>query len=371
MLSNRVRRRSFRLWAGLALLLTLTAEPAAADPAGPSGFVQRDGTRLVLDGQPYVFTGLDIYNAATWSGTCWYPMAGDALDASLTAIGPGEEAFRAWFFQYEATVAGDRDWTSFDRPLAVARVHGVKVIPVLVDQWGNCEGWPDAGSGYKNEAWYREGYRTRPTGPGLPAAYRDWVAEVVTRYRDDPTVLAWQLVNEAEAGTSLTGDCPDTATASLVGFATDMVALVKSIDPNHLLSLGSIGSGQCGMDGDGYQTVHAVPGIDLCEYHDYGDPADPVPGDEWNGMAVRLRQCAQLGKPLFTGELGLRPDEADGTLAGRAALLDAKVRGQLAAGSVGVLAWDWRDAAHGGSALDSYEIGPDDPALSVLANVYT
>jgi endo-1,4-beta-mannosidase len=294
-------------------------------------------------------------------------MAGDALDASLSAIGSGKAAFRAWFFQYEATVGGRRDWTAFDRTLAVARTHGVKVIPVLVDQWGNCEGWPNPEAGYRNEAWYREGYRTRPTGPGLPAAYRDWVAEVVTRYRDDPTVLAWQLVNEAEAGTSLYGDCPESATGSLVAFATDMAGLVKTIDPHHLLSLGSIGSGQCGMEGDAYETVHAVPGIDLCEYHDYDHPTEPVPGDEWNGLAVRLRQCAELGKPLFTGELGLRPGEADGTLAGRAALLSEKVRAQLGAGSVGVLVWAWRDAAHGGSTLDDFFVGPDDPALAVLA----
>lgn len=32
---------------------------------------------------------------------------------------------------------------------------------------------------------------------------------------------------------------------------------------------------------------------------------------------------------------------------------------------VGSLLWDWRDAAHGGSALPggSYDIGPGDPAL--------
>jgi mannan endo-1,4-beta-mannosidase len=207
-----------------------------------------------------------------------------------------------------------------------------------------------------------------PAGPGLPATYRDWVAEVVTRYRDDPTILAWQLVNEAEAATHLDGPCSATATRSLVDFATDMASLVKSIDPNHLLSLGTIGSGQCGTRGDQYKTVHAVSGIDLCEYHDYGRPQEPVPGDAWNGMAVRLRQCQQLGKPLFTGELGLRPDETDGTDRGRASILDAKLRGQLRAGSVGVLLWTWRNHENGGSSWDDYFIGPGDPALPVLGN---
>jgi mannan endo-1,4-beta-mannosidase len=359
----------------LALLVALAGEPAVAGTGGTRagaarpGFVERDGTRLVLDGAPYVFTGLNIYNAATSSGWCWYPMAGNGvLDESLSAIGPGKEAFRAWFFQFEATVDGQRDWTNFDRTLATARAHNLKVIPVLVDQWGNCEGWPDPSSGYKNEAWYRDGYRTQPTGPGLPATYRDWVAEVVTRYRDDPTILAWQLVNEAEAATGFGGDCPATATQTLVDFATDMATLVKSIDPDHLLSLGTIGSGQCGTRGEEYKTVHAVDGIDLCEYHDYGRPTEPVPGDVWNGMAVRLRQCAELSKPLFTGELGVSMTEAGRSRSRRAGLLDAKLRGQLAAGSVGVLVWAWRNSDNGGSSQVHYFVGPGDPALTVLGN---
>ncbi len=327
----------------------------------------RDGSRLMLGDQPYVFTGMNIYNAATLSGWCWYPMAHDnVLADSLAAMGPGNEVFRAWFFQFEATVGGQRDWTAFDRTLATARASGRKVIAVLVDQWGNCEGSPP-GTGYKTEAWYRSGYRTDPTGPGLPASYRDWVQEIVTRYRDDPAILAWQLVNEAEDRTS-GGFCTSTAGLTLARFAADIAGLVKSIDANHLLSLGTIGTGQCGARGSQYRSLHAIDGIDFCEYHDYGHPNEPVPGDEWNGLAVRLAQCRGLNKPLFTGELGLLPSEADGTLPGRATLLQTKLQGQLAAGVVGVLMWAWRDAEHGGSALDDYYVGPGDPALTVLGS---
>jgi mannan endo-1,4-beta-mannosidase len=83
-------------------------------------------------------------------------------------------------------------------------------------------------------------------------------------------------------------------------------------------------------------------------------------------LAVRLRQCAALSKPLFIGELGLRPNEADGTLEGRARLLDAKLHAQLDSGVAGVLVWAWRDGEHGGSALDDYWVGTDDPMLTVL-----
>ena len=84
---------------------------------------------------------------------------------------------------------------------------------------------------------------------------------------------------------------------TLVDWATDVSGLVKSIDANHLVSLGTIGSGQCGADGPRYQAVHAIPTIDLCEYHDYGAPDVGVPGDEFNGLQLRIDQCDALNKP--------------------------------------------------------------------------
>ncbi len=320
----------------------------------------------MLDGRPYNFTGLNIYNANSVNN-CWYTLgSGGGLATTLSDIGAGKEAFRAWFFQYQATTAGGaRDWSAFDHTLAVARERGVKVIATLVNQWGQCEGWSDYALGYKGESWYADGYRSQPSSPGMPANYRQWVAEVVSRYKDDPTILAWQLVNEAEAKVSYTGTCPSSATATLKNFAADVSSLVKSLDPNHLVSLGTIGSGQCGTAGTAYRDVHSVPGIDLCEYHDY--QAGAVPGDQWNGLALRLQQCAELGKPLFVGEVGIKTSLLS-TLLGRATLLDTKLSAQLAAGVVGVLAWDWRDGAHGGSSLTGYEVGPSDPALGVLGS---
>ena len=141
-----------------------------------------------------------------------------------------------------------------------------------------------------------------------------------------------------------------------------MSGLVKSIDPQHLLSLGTIGGGQCGTSGPQYKDVHALPDIDLCEYHDY-TPNQAVPGDQWNGLGLRIRQCAELGKPLFVGETGIRPIDAGGTLEDRARALQTKVELQLGRGVDGVVAWNWSPL---GSTLDDYDIGPGDPALAAL-----
>jgi hypothetical protein len=113
---TRTLRRAYLLGLlGLSLIVypvhvpaPLVAAPVAARAAAvPDGFVWRDGTRLMLGDQPYVFTGMNIYNAATVSGWCWYAMARDnVLADTLAAMGPGNEVFRAWFLQFEATVAG-------------------------------------------------------------------------------------------------------------------------------------------------------------------------------------------------------------------------------------------------------------------------
>jgi mannan endo-1,4-beta-mannosidase len=330
-------------------------------PAPAMGFVRRAGTGLQLDGDPYRFTGLNIYNANSVNN-CWYTMgSGSRLAESLDAIGTGQEVFRAWFFQRLATVDGRRDWSAFDHTLAVARSKGVRVVATLTNQWGDCENASGAPL-YRTEDWYRSGYRTT-TDPGMSATYAQWVSEVVRRYRDDPTILAWQLINEGEALTSKGGSCSATAAATVEAWARDVSGDVKAIDPNHLVSLGSISNGQCGTStGTAFEDLHAIPAIDLCEYHDY-DSASAMPGDAWNGLAVRLSQCQDLGKPMFVGESGFMRTAA-GSLAERADVLDAKFRAQFGAGIVGELVWAWQAA--GQDSGDGYGVGPGDPVLALF-----
>ncbi len=332
-----------------------TAAPPAPAPNPPvSGFVVRNGTGLTVNGAPYRFTGFNVYNANSRSN-CWYPMTNGRFGQTLDQIGSGQEAVRVWFFQRLATTNGARDWAAFDATLAAARARGVRVVVTLADHWGACEF-----NGTKTEGWYSSGYKTSVTS-GETTTYREFVREVVSRYRGDPTVLMWQLVNEAETPRA-GGGCAGRDV--LRNFAADMGSLVKSIDANHLLSLGTIGSGQCGAAGADYQYVHSVPQIDICEYHDYGEPTRAIPGDAYNGLSVRLAQCAALGKPLFVGEMGISRAEVGGSLPARATYLDAKIRAQLAAGVVGVLVWNWNDAAT--YAPGDYDVAPSDPSIAVV-----
>jgi hypothetical protein len=337
--------------------VTPAPTPAASATIGgtPSsvGFVGRSGTQLTLGGKPFVFTGFNIYQANSRSN-CSYTMgAGSALDTALTDIGSGSEVFRAWFFQRLATTNGQRDWSAFDHTLAVARAHGVKVIVTLGNQWGSCE---SPKSEYKWDSWYTGGYKTQIL-PENMVPYRQWVAEVVARYKDDPTIAMWQLMNEAEIKLDNTSTCGPTA--DLYNFAADVSSLIKSIDPNHLVSLGTMGAGQCGSQGGDYQKVHSISTIDVCEYHDYGHETQALPAHLVSDIAA----CNALDKPIFVGESGIKATSVGGTLAARAVAFSAKVTTMITAGVRGFLVWSWNNSA---PTTDNWPVGPGDPTIRVM-----
>ncbi|HEY9306014.1 MAG TPA: cellulase family glycosylhydrolase [Mycobacterium sp.] len=309
----------------------------------------------MLAGRPFRFDGLNDYSANSVSEAQQCGYTGASLDQDLSAIGGGQEVMRAWFFQPLATTNGQRDWTVFDNTLAVARAHGVHVIFVLANQWGYCDGGIT-----RTLAWYQGGYKTQ-VDPGSRVPYRQWVAEVITRYASNPTIGLWQLVNEGEARNP-DGSCSEAPAAqALRAFADDVGGLIRGRDRNHLISLGTIAS-ECGSNEGDYQVVNASPAVDVCDYHDYLAPTAAMPGDQYNGLAVSIARCHALDKPIVVGETGIHSSRVGG-IAARATLFDQKFSAQFAAGVNGELIWDWSmDAPSGGD----YEVGPSDPSLDLL-----
>jgi mannan endo-1,4-beta-mannosidase len=278
---------------------------------------------------------------------------------------------RTWFFQ---SLGGPGNWAGFDRVVALARAHGVRLIPTLVNQWGDCE--PSVGKpavrNYKTLSWYQSGYRQG--GDGYPLSYRDYAVAVAARYAGDPTIAFWQLVNEAEDKTAENGACAPDAASVMRSFADDVVAAIHRVDGNHLISLGTIGSGQCGTSGSAAFRQVNGGSIDLCEVHDYGDPTHAVPGDPWNGIQARIDDCHALGKPIFVGEAGICADvQVNGSCSGtmtsaslqrRAAFFEAKMTAQFGAGVVGYLIWSKGQTGSGG-----YDVGTSDPTESAMLRV--
>lgn len=342
---------------------------AAAAGQRRRGFVTRTGAQLMFNGKPYHFTGMNIYNANSVNNY-WYTLGtGSGLDQALTDIGSGIDVIRAWFGQWLLKPTGNTvDWSVFDHTVDRVRAAGKRLIVVFADQDGT---WDDGISKTLTSNWYQSGYKTVVSnvasswGAVNTMTYKNFVLTVVDRYKHEQAIMMWQLVNECETkladGTCSTAT-DDAGATALRAFADDMSTAIKAIDSNHIISLGTIGSGQCGTSGSRYQTVHEPANIDVCEMHDYV-PNENVFGDQFNGMPVRLQQAAALGKPLFVGESGLDPSAVGGTTA-RATRYTEKLTAQFMAGVIGVVAWEWRNAGQTGG--DPYVIPAGDPAINSL-----
>jgi len=309
---------------------------------GSSGFVTRAGQRLLLDGERFRFVGANMYNAAgdpaIYQCGPWMDVPDEELDGWFRRARHdfGARVVRFWAFQ--SYTRGGEDWRALDRVIRLARRHELKLIPVLENQWTEC-----SEGGVKTAAWYADGY-TRPYG-AYPLSYVDYVTRIVTRYRDEPAIVAWMLINEAE--TKRPDGSGDPAT--LLTFTETVSALVKRLDAQHLVTLGLIGTGQPGTSGTAYERLHAVPTVDFLDYHDYGADDEPLPGGSGgrqNTLAYAFEVARRLQKPLVLGEAGMNtcaPLEGFQleTQEGRARKFDAKLAAFFAAGGAGYLIWTW------------------------------
>ena len=81
-------------------------------------------------------------------------------------------------------------------------------------------------------------------------------------YTESPAILAWELANEprAFAGDSITKSC-------FAQWVKDQASLIKSLDPNHMVTTGSEGIWGCELDADLFREIHSYPEIDFVCIH--------------------------------------------------------------------------------------------------------
>lgn len=357
----------------------LAPSPSAPPVELPtSGLVGRSGTELVVNGQPYHFTGINIYMAASGGtpsscGGELYPNVGVPLSDMSSGI-----VIRFWAFQDFFVSNGSFNWSNFDTVLQLAAQHHDRVIPVLANQYAYCDGPA------KDLAWYQSGYKTT-VAPGDLVPYRQYVADVVSRYAGNPTIAMWQLVNEGQAVND-NGSCSESAALSaLLSFSNDVGGLIHTLDPHHLVSLGTLagysGSGLqwCGAANSDYQTLMASPGNDVCDFHDYGFPSSPMGNPQTPDLATAIQMCHADGKPIMVAETGIFASAPD-QLAPRASEFRAKFYAQFQAGVVGELMWDWAnipayvyppaDPDYGIFPASSFDGEQADPSLALLGRIY-
>ncbi|KAJ1284650.1 hypothetical protein BS78_03G221400 [Paspalum vaginatum] len=370
----------------LLLLLCVHGGHHRGAEAGGDGFVRVHGTRFVLNGKPFFANGFNAYWLMSFGADP--SRRGKVTSALSQAAGAGLSVARTWAFsdgsdggisalQYSPGRYNENTFQGLDFVLSEARKHGIKVILSLVNSY-------DSFGGRKQYVqWAREQGQSIGsddeffTNPVVKGFYKNHIKTVLTRvntitgvaYRDDPTIMAWELMNEPRCQSDLSGH-------TIQSWITEMAAHVKSIDGKHLLEAGLEGfygassPSRGAVNPSGYQVGtdfianNQAPGIDFATVHSY--PDQWLPGRDaqsqlrflggWLDAHVADAQ-AVLRKPLLVAEFGksrrdpgYSGDQRDALFAA----VYAKVYDSARAGGPAAGAMFWQLLAEG---MDSYGDG--------------
>jgi mannan endo-1,4-beta-mannosidase len=332
--------------------------------------VTRDRADLYLGRQLYRYAGVTANELATYWPVNWGcgPMVTD-LDAFFSSLHPGSmvsfTATQVMAFNNKTSQA--IDFRGIDRVVRAAERHSDKLTISLAGQSGTC----DDGH-WKGQAWYDGGYKQvfNDDGRNLSRlSYWDYVHLIVPRYRNSSAVAIWEPVGEPEASNCLPGyvgagcyshiTCPTGATSSLRRFLDTVGAEIKNLDPNHLVSTGTISRLQCGLSGGGYRQVLNSRNIDVANYHDYSKDGTPLPSD----LQKALHEANAANKVFVMDEGGINAGPGCETTTQRKDQFKAKMDAQFSAGSSGFMMWNWEPTASGTCAMT---IAPDDPVMSMI-----
>lgn len=330
------------------MFLALAPSAIAAQPV--EGFVEAKGPDLVLNGREYRAVGVNMPALhQTYLGTWFHneQIYGSAEKAKAATIAGVEDASRSGFafirffagpgYPIESARLYEKDpdayWRGMDEIFDLCRGLGLRVIPCL-----NVTGWNNR-VGEHRRAILDPSSKTW-------AANRRYVEEFVTRYKDDPIVLMWELENELLLAADVdmkgrrqppravypkgavvreTGEREDSLTWDMVQrIYREQTAFIQSLDPNHLVT-----SGDAGVRPEATSRRETFPDfryrddawrehlanqlasqpepLDVFSLHHYGPEATgPKTVDlsslEQARLSARAVRAARV--PLFIGELG-------------------------------------------------------------------
>jgi hypothetical protein len=280
-----------------------TAPPpvVTANP-GCRGIAQRAGDALVVDGKPVFFFGL---NAPFILDKEFPEDKVDSILADLSAR--GVNTLRVWYF------AG-QDADRFDRLLSLGQKHGIRFVVTLLDD-------VNKGPDY---------FFSRDDSK----KYRPHLTDTVTRFKDRPEILFWEVANEPNCGDQ---GADDKCYKTIKDWITMASGMIRAIDACHIVSSGLIGDGNNDADQSFYKAVQKKGDIGIVSVHrrviDKGR-------DE-------VALAKDISRPVFYGELyskaydqGCEPLNGGATLRERADQVKDDVQGAMDDGVDGYLLWE-------------------------------
>ena len=333
-IARRLRPLAVLLATALALAGLATTRAGTATAAGAAdSFATRCGIHFCLNGKEYYFAGANTYDMFTFgsgSGTTDAEFMDKArIDAHFANLAADKvDVVRLWMFSHEdwhgfektKGVYNEREFAQFDYIIASAKAHNLKLVPVFENYWEAYGGidtrlqWEGLSGGQPG----RGAFFDKTRCPGCFASYKNYMSYALNRtntytgvkYKDDPTIFAWDLMNEPRYENQSAAENVNGTT--LRAWVDEMGAFVKGIDSKHLLGAGLEGHGANygfgGDEGNPFVYVQQSPYLDYTSAH-------PYPTEDWAHLSIDQTKTLirawindshnVVGKPFFMGEFNV------------------------------------------------------------------
>ncbi|XVF84146.1 hypothetical protein PTKIN_Ptkin17bG0002300 [Pterospermum kingtungense] len=254
--------------------------------------VGRKGNQFVVNDQPFYVNGFNTYWLMVFAAD--QSTRGKVSELFQQASSVGLTVCRTWAFndgqwralQKSPSVYDEEVFKALDFVVSEAKKYKIRLILSLVNNWDAYGGkaqyvkWGKAaGLNFTSD----DEFFSHPT---LRSYYKAHVKAVLNRvntftnitYKDDPTIFAWELMNEPRCTSDPSGD-------TLQSWIAEMAVYVKSLDAKHLVEIGVEGfygpsaPARAQFNPNSYATQvgtdflrnHQALGVDFASVHIYAD----------------------------------------------------------------------------------------------------
>jgi hypothetical protein len=330
--------------------MTGAGQAAASGRPAPKGFVQRNGLSFQLDGKPYYYIGANYWQGALLANAAFgkagrlrvqrelsFLAAHGVTNLRIVAGAEGAGAINGSYrvgpsLQPRKGVFSEAALQGLDYVLSEMGKRNMKAVIYLSNNWDWSGGWlqylnwngllPDS-LFLKKLTWEETRDYTSQfyTCAECEADYYRQVKKLVGRtnslsgkkYAADPAIMAWELANEPRP-------MRPSAYEAYQKWVSTTAALIKSIDPGHLVTTGTEGMASTDDNIGLYKSIHADKNIDYLTIHvwpkNWGFFSDTAIAANMPRIIKSTRLyidkhiaiTRSLGKPMVIEEFGLPRD---------------------------------------------------------------
>nr|XP_027089783.1 mannan endo-1,4-beta-mannosidase 7-like [Coffea arabica] len=273
----------------LIFLFLIHNRRTSSEVSAQDEFIRTEGVQFLEEGSPFYANGFNAYWLMIFGSD---PSKQNKVSTAFEeAVSHGLTVARTWAFndggdfplQFSPGNYNEKMFQGLDLVISEARKYGIRLILSLVNNYDNYGGKKQYVDWARSKGENLNSDDDFFTNAVVKGYYKDHIKAVLTRqnsitgvfYKDDPIIMAWELMNEPRCTTDASGK-------TIQAWISEMGSYLKSIDRNHLLGAGLEGfygpsnaqkqhlnpNFQAGTD---FIASNQIKDIDFATVHSYPD----------------------------------------------------------------------------------------------------